>query len=89
MSLQITKLVIFVLLIAAAAFVVDVLSPVTPTPNAVGERLLVTLYLLFALRLVFGSIITVASESFPRRHLVADPRTSQRTLIALICVLLC
>jgi hypothetical protein len=89
MSRRTTKFVIFVLLIAAAAFVLDVLSPLTPTPNAIGARLLVTLQFLLALILVYGPVISVARESWLQRHWIAAPPIARRTLIVLICALLC
>jgi len=89
MSSRATKVIILVLLLAAAAFVIDVLSPATPTPNAIGANLVWTLQLLLVSAFLFAPVIAIAIEGVSQSSTVYGQRAAQRSVIALNCVLLC
>jgi hypothetical protein len=80
-----------ILIVATCAFVVNVLSPATPTPVAQSPiSLLVVLLTLacFSLSLACATVPLTGHGLFPRREVTAA-RPAARALIALICVLLC
>jgi hypothetical protein len=84
-----TALVVCVLLIAAAAFVIDVLSPLTPTPTAIGARL-IRLQLILALVFLAGIIMSIGPECFSHEHSVYfDKRVARSMPISSIRILLC
>lgn len=56
-------IVLFVLLLAAAAFVADVLSPLTPTPNAHSMSRLLSIFEFALVALVFAQIGIISVES--------------------------
>ena len=89
MSARLLNLALVILLLAAAAFVIDVLSPYTPTPTAASAARVV-----FVLFCLLHAMFTVkwtqcfGVEFFDiRPRVVARP--AQRTLLAMICSLLC
>lgn len=73
MPKRIATLAMLVLLLAALAFVVDVVSPFTPTPNAAFAKPLSS-------NVGKSSGLLSKELNLPRRP---------RSLIALICLLLC
>jgi hypothetical protein len=80
-----TTLAMIVLLFAAGAFVVDVVSPFTPTPNAASAKnLLLLCFGLLALTLAFHLSANVGESSVLLcTELNLPPR--RRSLIALNC----
>jgi hypothetical protein len=89
MSARLLNLSLAILLLATAAFLINVLSPYTPTPTAssVGKVAFLFLCLLQATFAViwvpcFGAQLQVTGPT-----VVARP--AQRKLIAMICSLLC
>jgi hypothetical protein len=89
MSARLLNLSLVILLLATAAFLIDVLSPYTPTPTAssiakIAFVLLCLLQATFSLNWFecFGVQLRLT-----RPRIVARP--AQRTLIAMICSLLC
>lgn len=87
MSKRIATLAMLVLLLAAAAFVVDVVSPFTPTPNAAfAKNLLLLCFCLFALTLAFHFLADVGEGSGPLWKELDLP-LGRRSLIVLICLL--
>ncbi|HEX4999516.1 MAG TPA: hypothetical protein VFY29_14910 [Terriglobia bacterium] len=91
MSRQYARLATLIALISLCAFVIDVVSPVTPTPigQVMSKWRPVPLWpALFAIPLLWGAIRSV----FPAagRDASAPPGAGVcRIFIALICVLLC
>lgn len=89
MSARYVKVGVFLLLLAATAFVVDVLSPATPTPNA---NLNVKFLLLFCgILVVLCALNLLLSKTVVRRRSTSNIAAGRhrRALIAMICVLLC
>src|SRR5262245_26390704 len=86
MSKRLATVAMLVPLFAAAAFVVDVVSPFTPTPNAASAKDLLSLcFSLFALTLAFHLSANVGESSVlacTERSL----RPHRRSLLALNCL---
>jgi hypothetical protein len=81
------KLAIICVLLAACAFVVDVLSPVTPTPTAQLEKAFVFGFFLPVLVAFAGPL----TDSFVRHTIFFEFPTAKhnsRLLLTLICLLL-
>lgn len=89
MSERHLKVAVFFLFLAATAFVADVLSPATPTPNAdVGVKLLPLFFCILALVRLFS--LPLPEILFDRSGINSvSTRRHPRALIAWICVLLC
>jgi hypothetical protein len=89
MSARYIKIGVFVLLLAGTAFVADALSLATPTPNAnvTAKLLLVCCFVLVAFHL---SNALLAVVRFTRRSTTdISAKHDSRTLIVMICTLLC
>jgi hypothetical protein len=86
-----TKIAMLILFVAMFAFVVDVISPATPTPTARMLvawilRVLAIACLLFVLRRV---CVEDPVEVLPEGHIRSAPNRGSRHILALICILLC
>jgi hypothetical protein len=89
MSTLLLNVALAILLLAAAAFVMDVLSPFTPTPTAslITKLMIVVFCILKATLWIDWSRSLDPELCVTTQRFVARP--AQRTLIALICCLLC
>jgi hypothetical protein len=86
-----TKIAMLILFVAMFAFVVDVISPATPTPTArmlVAWVLRVLLFacLMFILRRV---CLVAAVEVHPAVHSRSAPTLGSKRVLALLCILRC
>jgi hypothetical protein len=86
MSGRLLTLSIVILVLATSAFVIDVISPYTPTPTAV-KVVFVLLCVLQATLFVRWSRYLGVELRVPRPR--TGLRRAQRTLVVMICSLLC
>ncbi|HEY2383685.1 MAG TPA: hypothetical protein VGK48_21120 [Terriglobia bacterium] len=85
------KLALLILLLALCAFVLDVLSPVTPTPIAYLfiEWIIFALLSATALILVFSLFFCRPLQAASQWYRDAPTKRKPRLLLSMICVLLC
>ena len=76
------KVALFVILLGATLFVVDVLSPATPTPRA--ESLAQMLLIVFSILLLVGFLRLLTPELVPRRRLERKEFSQSRALRTLL-----
>jgi len=84
------NIAILILVIGTCAFVMDVLSPITPTPTAqvAAKTFVVAMSFLLVLAYFWGTLIAGIQ---PLRIAAAPPSSAKcvpRTVLALICFLL-
>ena len=89
MSARLLTLSLVILLLAMGAFVVDVLSPYTPTPTASAVKVVFVVFLCVLQATLFVSWSRYLGAELPVARPRAGLRPAQRTLVALICSLLC
>jgi hypothetical protein len=85
------KLIALIFLVGISAFVLDVLSPATPTPNAqfVAKLFVIALFSLSVLCwLIVPPFRPITAEIRQQPDSCAG-RPRSRLLIALVCILLC
>ena len=79
-----------IVLLAMCAFVLDVLSPITPTPNAQAAKSLAIALLSISFVASCGRILhRCAGQTISLQLDASATKPGSRTLIALICSLLC
>jgi hypothetical protein len=78
-----------ILLFAAFAFIANVLSPATPTPNAQGKAPSFLLQLQWLCSVAMAGVLPVRSGIDGLFSILTWVTVQNRTIIVLICVFLC
>jgi hypothetical protein len=89
MSVRLLTLSLVILLLAMGAFVIDVLSPYTPTPTASAIKVVFVVFLCVLRATLFVSWSRYLGVGLPVARPRAGLRLAQRTLVVRLCSLLC
>ena len=83
------KVATLIFLLALCAFVMDVLSPATPTPTAQAANLLVIALLSLSFLAFLVRFLSYCGQSILHQTDASATKPASRRLITLICILRC